>query len=155
MGLYEPVLRDHGPKLCDLNIGLIEAVASGIGIRANRRLRSSEIADKSAAREDRLVDICQHVGAETYLSPVGSAEYLIEADGAAQFKQHRIDLLYRRYEHPTYRQLHGPFRSHLCVLDLLANVGMAEAGAVIRSGIRPSVRSLAELSPELLNQEAV
>ena len=155
MALYEPVLREHGPKLCDLNIALIEAIASGTGLRSNRRLRSSEIAGKSAARSDRLVDICHHVQADVYLSPAGSAEYLIEGDSAAQFKEHRIDLLYRCYQHPVYPQLHGPFRSHLCVLDLIANVGVAEAATVIRSGIRPSVRTPAESSADILSQEAV
>jgi hypothetical protein len=155
MALYEPVLRGHGSKLCDLSIALIEAIATGIGIRANRRLRSSEIAEKSTARSHRLVDICHHVGAHVYLSPAGSAEYLIEADGAAQFKEHHINLLYRSYQHPVYPQLHGPFRSHLCILDLLANVGVANAAAVIRSGIRASVRTPAELSSDTLSQEAV
>lgn len=155
MALFEPVLRGHGSKLCDLNIALVKAIASAIGIRANRRLRSSEIAGKSAARSDRLVDICHHVQADIYLSPAGSAEYLIEADGAAQFKDHHIDLLYRCYQHPVYPQLHGTFRSHLCVLDLIANVGVGQAAAVIRSGIRPSVRTPAELPTEVLSQEAV
>jgi hypothetical protein len=49
-------------------------------------------------------------------------------------------LLYQRYEHPTYPQINGAFLPYMCVLDLIANVGLAEAGAVIRSGIRPSAK---------------
>lgn len=153
MALYEPVLRQHGPKLCDLNIALIETIAAGLGLGMNRRMRSSEIAGKSTDRRDRLVDICQHVGADVYLSPVGAAEYLIEADSAARFEDHHIDLLYRSYKHPVYPQLHGPFLPYLCILDLVANVGAAAAAAVIRSGAGPSVRTLAEL--ETLNREAM
>ena len=142
MAVFEPTLRAHGSKLCDLNIAIIEAAAARTGIGPGRRIRSSEIVGKSADRRDRLVDICEHVGADTYLSPAGAAGYLGEGEGAAQFVARSIELLYQSYEHPTYPQINGDFRSHMCALDLIANVGFAESAAVIRSGIRPSVRTI-------------
>lgn len=143
MAIFETTLRSHGPWLCELNIAIIENLAERMGIGANRRIRSSEIAGKSADRRNRLVDICEHVRADTYLSPAGAADYLAEGDGAAQFTAMSIELFFQRYEHPTYSQINGVFRSHMCVLDLIANVGLGEAPAVIRSGIRPSVRTIA------------
>jgi hypothetical protein len=138
MDIVEPPLRAHGPKLCDLNITLIATVAERIKIGGGNHIRSSDIAEKSADRRDRLVDICKAVGADTYLSPAGAAGYLGAEDGEAQFAAHGMSLLYQRYEHPTYPQINGAFLSHMCVLDLIANVGVAAAGGVIRSGIRPS-----------------
>ncbi len=135
--IYEPVLQAGSAKLCDLNVALISSIADRLGI-TGRRLRSSAVAGKSADRRDRLVDICREVGADTYLSPAGAAGYLSEADGEAQFAAHGMTLLYQRYEHPTYPQVNGAFLPYMCVLDLIANVGVAAAGAVIRSGIRPS-----------------
>ncbi len=140
MAIFDPALRLHGPKLCDLNIGIIEAVAERAGIGARRCVRSSEITGKSADRRDRLVDICAHAGADTYLSPAGAAGYL--GEGAAQFVARDIDLLYQSYVHPVYPQVNGAFLSHMCVLDLIANVGFAEVAGVIRSGIRPSVHTI-------------
>lgn len=137
LAIYEPVLQGGSAKLCDLNVALISSIAERLGI-AGRRLRSSAIAEKSADRRDRLVDLCRAVGADTYLSPAGAAGYLSEADGEAQFAAHGMTLLYQRYEHPTYPQVNGAFLPYMCVLDLVANVGVAAAGAVIRSGIRPS-----------------
>jgi len=142
MAIFEPELKSHGPNLCDLNIGLIQTVAERIGISRKRLLRSSEIAAKRSDKRDRLVDICAHVGADLYLSRPASADYLSEGDGPAQFAERGIDLLYQSYEHPVYPQINGPFRSHLCVLDLIANVGCAAAAGVIRSGIRPSARTV-------------
>jgi len=55
-----------------------------------------------------------------------------------------MTLLYQRYEHPVYPQINGAFLSHMCVLDLIANAGIAGAGAVIRSGIRPSATAQPE-----------
>lgn len=137
LAIYEPVLQGGSTRLCDLNVALISAIADRLGI-TGQRLRSSAIAGKSADRRDRLVDICREVGADTYLSPAGAAGYLSEADGEAQFAAHGMILLYQRYEHPTYPQINGAFLPYMCVLDLIANVGVAAAGTVIRSGIRPS-----------------
>jgi hypothetical protein len=137
LALYEPVLQVAHAKLCDLNIALISAVADRLDI-TGRRIRSSEIAEKSADRRDRLVDICKQFGADTYLSPAGAAGYLSEDDGEAQFGKHGMTLLYQRYEHPTYAQVNGAFLPYMCVLDLIANVGVAQAATIIRAGIRPS-----------------
>jgi hypothetical protein len=139
VGLYEPALQSGATKLCDLNIAIITAVADRIGI-TGKRVRSSGIAAKSDDRRDRLVDICKAVGADTYLSPAGAAGYLSEDDGEGQFAAHGMALLYQRYEHPTYPQINGAFLPYMCVLDLIANVGLAAAGAVIRGGIRPSAK---------------
>lgn len=137
MILYEPILRSEPAKLCDLNIALISGIADRLGI-TGKHIRSSQIAEKSADRRDRLVDICKQFGADTYLSPAGAAGYLTEEDGEAQFAAHGMTLLYQRYEHPTYPQINGAFLSHMGVLDLIANVGVGQAAAVMRSGIRPS-----------------
>lgn len=137
MTLYEPILKGHGPKLCDLNVALISTIADRLGF-TGKRLRSSDIAEKSADRRDRLVDICRTLGADTYLSPAGAAGYLSEDGGEAQFAAHGLTLLYQRYEHPVYPQINGAFLPYMCVLDLIANVGSAQAAAVIRSGIRPA-----------------
>jgi hypothetical protein len=145
MMLYEPILRSEPAKLCDLNIALISGIADRLGI-IGKRIRSSEITEKSADRRDRLVDICKQFGADTYLSPAGAAGYLTEEDGEAQFATHGMTLLYQRYEHPTYPQVNGAFLPYMCVLDLIANVGFAQAATVLRSGIRPS--STAQVTKE-------
>lgn len=140
LALYEPALQRGHARLCDLNIALISTIAGRLGIDG-RRVRSSDITAKSADRRDRLVDICREVGADTYLSPAGAAGYLSEDDGEGQFAAQGMTLLYQRYEHPTYPQVNGAFLPYMCVLDLIANVGLAAAGAVMRSGIRPSAKA--------------
>jgi WbqC-like protein family len=137
MMLFEPILRIEPAKLCDLNIALISGISDRLGI-TGKHINSSQIAEKSADRRDRLVDICKQFGADTYLSPAGAAGYLTEEEGEAQFAAHGMTLLYQRYEHPTYPQINGAFLSHMCALDLIANVGAGQAATIIRSGIRPS-----------------
>lgn len=82
---------------------------------------------------DRLVRLCRQAHADTYLSGPGGRGYLDEAT----FARAGIELRYQVYEHPTYAQRFGPFLPNLSALDLVFNAG-PEAGAILRSGRRPS-----------------
>ena len=70
------------------------------------------------------------VGAERYLSPLGSKAYIEENN---IFPQNDIKLEYQNFEHPTYRQLYGDFIPYLSVTDLLFNEGECSL-EVIRGG---------------------
>jgi WbqC-like protein family len=123
-----------GGRLVDLTVPIIELMANQLGVTTP--IRSSSGLGVSGERSDRLVEICNAVGADTYLSPRGAAEYL-DVD-AAVFVAAGIEVGIQEYEHPTYSQLHEPFISHASSLDLLCNVG-PESLAVLRQGRRPAV----------------
>jgi hypothetical protein len=116
--------------LCDLTVSLINDLSRLLGIHTPTIL-ASELAI-AGKRVQKLVGICQKLGADEYLSPIGSFGY-IEDDNL--FPDAEIRLLYQHYEHPIYRQLHGAFVPHLSVLDLLPNEG-ARSLKIIQSGKR-------------------
>ena len=128
----ESLYQQPTHSLCEWNIRFIGDVARILGLKTDVR-RSSNI-PKNDERSARLVDCCRAVGADEYLSPPGSFEYL---DTDRSFDNTGITLSYLHYEHPVYDQLHGGFVSHLSVLDLLLNKGPASA-AIIESGLRPA-----------------
>jgi hypothetical protein len=70
-----------------------------------------------------LVNICDTNGGTTYVSALGSKEY-IEADNP--FSDASIALYYRRFEHPDYLQVHGEFIRYLSIFDLLLETGSAQ-----------------------------
>jgi len=117
-------------ELCPLNTHVVESLSEELGIDAEFLLSANLEAEGRKA--SRLVDICREIGADEYLSPLGSAEY-IEADNP--FPDAGIELLYQHYEHPTWTQLHGEFVSHMSVVDLLLNEG-PDSRSIIRSGER-------------------
>jgi len=84
------------------------------------------------SRSQLLVNICRHLGADAYLSPLGSANYLRQ-DAVIEAAGVRLELQY--FEHPTYRQLYLPFIPYLSAVDLIMNEGPASV-EVIRSGRR-------------------
>jgi hypothetical protein len=128
------VLRDSAAtgKLVTLNCGLIDWLASKLGINTPR-IRSSDLAVEGK-RGARLANLCGHVGAKRYVSPAGAEEYLLEDRGA--FDERGIEVDLQVYEHPVYRQCFEPFMPYASVLDLLLNEGDA-AGAILKTGRRP------------------
>lgn len=82
-------------------------------------------------RTELLANICEAVGATEYLSPLGSAEYLLAEQDV--LRQRGIDILFQNYEHPQYRQVFKPFEPFASVVDLILNRG-DEAAAVMRGG---------------------
>jgi hypothetical protein len=125
---WEAILRRGHTRLAELNIDLITWLRDAMGLRTPF-VRCSSL-DVSGKRVDLLIDVCRAVGADHYLSPLGSKVYIDEDD---RFAEHGIALRYQAYRPPQYRQLHGDFMPSLSMLDLLLNEGERSL-ALIRSG---------------------
>jgi len=127
-------LRD-GSSLADVNISFINYAMRRLGIKTET-LRASEMPEFTG-RVGRLVSICKHLGADTYVSVPGSANYL-QGDGVKKFEEADIALAFHRYDHPIYKQCGKGFVGFLSVVDLLLNTG-TRAGSILRSGRRCAI----------------
>lgn len=135
--LWEQALDVEAQSLGMLTSQAISLVCEVLSIDTPIR-RSSEIAGP-ADRIDRLIELCRHTGANTYLSPPGAADYLQADDAPHRFEAAGISIQFQRYKHPNYDQGGAEFLSHLGIVDLLAHVGLDRALNTIRSGRRPPV----------------
>jgi len=115
------ILGGTDDRLAELNIRLIEYVAQQLGIRTPLR-RSSQMAARGAAT-DLLIALSKEVGADTYLSGSGGANY----QDAAAFQAAGLQLTYANYQHPVYPQAFGDFVPGLSIVDLLFNAGADSA----------------------------
>lgn len=124
-----------GSKLLDLNVRLLHLLVSTLGIRTPLILASS--LNEEGKRTELLANLCQHLGAVEYVSPLGSAEYLLGdleiMTGA------KIDVTFQHYVHPEYQQRFPPFLPFASVIDLFFNEG-ERALEIIRSGRRTPFR---------------
>jgi hypothetical protein len=84
-----------------------------------RALLSSATLDLVMRKSDLIVEICEKVGADTYLSGPFGRDYL----DLAAFKERGIEVAFHGYQHPVYGQLFGEFVSHLSIVDLMFNEG--------------------------------
>jgi hypothetical protein len=117
-----PLLERHWDRLVDLDLAIIEWLALALGI-STRCFRASQLGI-AGERSDRLLSLCLHFGATRYLSGSAARDYL-DVD---KFSNAGVDVIWQDYAHPTYRQQHGTFVTHLSVVDLLLNEGPASLG---------------------------
>jgi hypothetical protein len=118
-------------NLSKLTITMLRWLAGIIGIKTPL-IASTEL-QVDGKRTDLLAAICGATGATEYLSPLGSAEYLLNE--LAVLTDRGIEVSFQHYEHPVYQQLFPPFEPFAWVLDLLFNEG-SRALEVIRNGRR-------------------
>jgi len=117
--------------IADLDIGLIEWFMDVLGIQT--RLLLSSLLNQRGRRTELLANICDSVGARQYVSPFGSAGYLLQETDVLLDKG--IDVVFQHYEHPQYRQLFPPFCPYASILDLIFNEG-EQSLQILRSGRR-------------------
>ncbi|CAN1599788.1 WbqC family protein [Pseudomonas mediterranea] len=79
-------------------------------------------------KNERLIHLCQALGADGYLSGPAASHYLDEAAFAAK----GITVSYMSYAgYPEYPQVYGDFQHAVSVIDLLFNTG-ADASAFLQ-----------------------
>jgi hypothetical protein len=120
-----------GSLLSDLNLKLIEWFMRVLGVQTTVVLSST--LPTEGKRTELLGNICTLLGAKSYLSPIGSAVYLL--DELRAFTQREVDVAFQHYQHPVYRQQFPPFCPFASVLDLLFNEGERSV-EIVRSGRR-------------------
>jgi len=125
----EELLAGKWERLVDLDLACAELMANWLGLR--RRVERSSRLGIGGERSERLVGICRHFGAATYVSGDAAAAYL----DVGLFERNGIAVEFQRYAHPTYPQRHGEFVPYLSALDLLLNCG-DEAPLIAFPGIR-------------------
>jgi len=136
---FKGILLSGESSLATLNVSLIKWLSHALGINSQFELSSQLGA--CGKRSSLLVDICKRLGANTYLSPLGSSCYLMSEKEV--FDQNGIEVVFQNYDHPTYRQLYEPFFGYAATIDLLFNEGPASV-EIVRSGSRPHI-SIEEL----------
>lgn len=116
----------RGGKLAELNRGIVEAAARELGLKTEF-VAASELGCPGQ-RSDHLLAICRAVGAEAYLSPMGSSDYMAE-DGV--FAQAGFPVRFQGFVEIAYPQGREPFTPFMSFVDALMNLGWAGLSDVI------------------------
>jgi len=105
-------------ELSRINRSFIEYICAALEIRSQLLDARELIADGD--RNERLVHICQQLGAHTYVSGPAAQAYL----DTHMFKRANIDVEWFEYgPYAPYPQASQTFSDHMSVLDLLLNTG--------------------------------
>jgi hypothetical protein len=110
------------PHLSALNIAILHYLRAQLGVHTPMVV-SSDIKQDFGMRSERIMHLCQHFGADIYLSGTGARKYNDET----AFARQGIRIVYQQFTSPVYPQLHGDFIPNLSVIDLLFNCGPESA----------------------------
>ena len=124
---FEEIYARDWTMLLDLNLATLSYLVEALGIRTKLHLASSLPARDGAT--DRLVAICQALGADTYLSGAGGRGYL----DVERFEEAGIRVLFQTFQCPLYPQRFGAFEPNLSIVDLLFHCG-EQSLQVLRQG---------------------
>lgn len=117
--------------LSELNQALAAQICQQLNI-ITPMLQASELAC-AGAKSHKLHAICHHLGCDEYVSPQGAKAY-IEAEGV--FASSSIDVSYHDFAPLPYSQMgREDFVSHLSIVDVLANLGLANTENYIKDSV--------------------
>ena len=131
-GISSRLAKRESSFLVDLSVSVLAGFMEALAIKTPL-VRASSLG-QSGKRTELLANLCSVLGANEYVSPAGSAVYLLGEQDLLTSRG--IGLSFHHYEHPTYQQLHKPFMPFASAIDLLFNEG-AEGRNIIRSGRKP------------------
>ena len=114
---FEEVYQSDWSLLAELNRFLIKSICAFLGIKGV--FVDASTLDVKGSRTELLVDICETLDADVYLSGVGGRIYI----DYQMFEKSNIDIVFQEFKSPTYPQLHGDFIPNLSIIDYLLNCG--------------------------------
>ncbi len=114
---FEQIYNKQWTYLVDLNEEIILYMINELGVKV-KTIRASTL-NVMGTGTDLLLQICQKLNADIYLSGISGKDYLEET----KFTEQGIKILYQEFYHPIYKQLHGPFMPCMSTIDLLLNHG--------------------------------
>jgi hypothetical protein len=123
-----PILEQNFKYIQDLNVSLIKEFCKLLEIETVFKY-SSEF-DSEGAKGFRLAAIAKKVAADSYLSPPGSKDYLVDFDGFAKVG---IELKYKDYKLHPYTQKNSEFIPNLSIIDVICNLGVSETIRMLNS----------------------
>lgn len=120
------IFRNH-KYLLDINIDCIKWVIGALGLKT-KVLKSSEMKIHSRSTE-RIIHICQELGADTYLSGYHALCTYLQP---VEFKSAGIRIVYPDFICEPYQQLkYKDFISDLSIIDLLMNNSAEECASFV------------------------
>jgi hypothetical protein len=117
------VLERPWQRLVDLDIAVIRLMCGWLDVE--RPMFRASALGIGGGQSERLVALCRHFGADTYLSGNAAQAYL----DVGLFEANGVQVEWQNYAHPEYSQLHGAFLPYLSAIDLVMNLG--EGGAAV------------------------
>jgi hypothetical protein len=134
--ILEKFYREDWEYLSDITIAMNKAIVNLFGIKI-KFVKSSEL-KADGSKNEKLINLCKAVGADTYLSGRGAKDINFNPYGKPYldedlFLKHNIKVDYQQFNHPVYGQLWGEFIPNLSAIDFLFNCGADKFKEILKN----------------------
>ncbi|MEA5567718.1 WbqC family protein [Anabaena sp. UHCC 0399] len=111
----EKIFQQEWVNLCELNMAMMRWVMEILEI--NKPIVYMSALGVEGNKSELLINICQAIGANAYLSGIGGRQYM----DMAEFTTAGIDVFWQEFSYPTYTQMFPEldFAPNLSILDTL------------------------------------
>lgn len=129
ISILEPIYTGEVPSsLSEFNQCIIKEISDILELNVFF-IKASELSC-NGKRSQHLLEICDKLDCNEYLSPIGSKEYLLEDKFLDQAS---VKLLFQDYTPDNYPQYKSnTFISHLSIIDVIANIGIQKTKEYIK-----------------------
>lgn len=131
-GIIEKIFKFNDESLREFNINAIMIFFDLLEIRVPV-YRSSELIRQGCVLKgqstDAVISMCKWFNAKTFVAGSMGKTY-IERE---KFKHEGIQLVFQKFIHPIYHQMHGDFIPYMSIVDLLFNHGSESRGILGKS----------------------
>lgn len=125
--LIKNLYNEKYDNLIEINLASIKLLLKLFDIKVNIEFSSQY--EISTYSNQRLVELLQKVQATHYLSGIGTKDYF----EPKPYKDASIEVIWQKFDHPIYPQLHGEFIPNLSSIDMLFNCGIEKSREILRS----------------------
>jgi len=122
-------MSERWDRLIDLCVAMLREMMRFMRIDVPIKFESDLGVD--GVKTQRIANICNALGADTYLSGSGAKVYLDED----LLQRYGVDVEYQQFRHPVYPQVGDGFLRNLAVVDLLFNCGAESADFLMAEGV--------------------
>ena len=113
--LVEQIVRHDETNLFRFLHHSIVSTCGHFGITTRMKVSSDIVADHDLRSQDRVLALCEAVGASIYINPIGGAELYANET----FKEKSIELKFIRPKPFEYAQFDHAFVPHLSIVDVM------------------------------------
>jgi len=115
---FQKLYKKNWDFLFELNYEILKKIIELLGLNI-KIIKESELEVQGKSTQ-RLVNICNSINADTYVSGIGGKDYI----DTTLFEKNKINLEYQKFSHPDYPQhFSNSFIPNLSIIDALANLG--------------------------------
>lgn len=130
--LLERVVRNTEQNLFRYIHAAISETCGHLGIRTQIRISSTIPIDHALKNEEKVLALCEAVGADTYINPVGGLE-MYSRDA---FQARGVNLKFIQSNSFEYDQFKNPFVSWLSIVDILMFNAIPDVQRQVRHGFQ-------------------